>query len=97
MQAGTSHVTLAVGGENLVLSSWARIASIMVGEPMVVVAHNLAILPQYIVLDRSQAFGMGLDHFAREVAGVPRDQKQVSAFLQLGGTPSFVHEAHALE
>src|SRR6267154_827701 len=64
-----------------VLSSWGWNGSIVIGEPMIVVTHYLAALAQHIVLDRPQAFGMGLDDLAREVPGVPSDQKQVSALV----------------
>src|ERR1700722_18148044 len=64
-----------------------RNASVIVGEPMVVVAHNLAVPLQHVVLDRSQAFGVGFDVLVVQIVRVPRDQQERAAFLKLGRTP----------
>src|SRR5258708_22521650 len=77
--------------------SWARDGPIIVGDPMAVVTHHLAVPPQHVIYHRSPAVGMGLDLFAGELRGVPRDQQQGSALLQLGRSPALVHEADSPE
>src|ERR1700721_1834353 len=73
--------------------SWARHGPVIVGDPMAVVTHYLAVPQKHVIDHRSPALGMGLDLLAGELRGVPRDQQQGSALLQFGRSPPLVHEA----
>jgi len=62
---------------------------------MMVVAHNLTIPNQYVILERTPALGMGFNVLTDEVVGVPRNSSKVPALLQIGRGPPFVHQTDA--
>src|SRR4030088_3524646 len=83
MTHAVTSTTAASRGEDVRLMLWARDITVIVGDTMVVAAHNLAVPRQSPVLDRPQAFGMGFDAAPGEVVGVPGHEQQCSARLRL--------------